>query len=379
MVLSTVVTIGIVILNIIYFFIKLLPTQNKITMISRQSNKPSYDFLLLEKEILNKNKNTKVVILCKELKNGYKSTIKDKIMYIFHMFKQMYHIATSKVVILDSYCIVISILKHKKRLKVIQMWHSMGTMKKFGYAILDKAEGSKEKLAKKMKMHCNYDYIFASSEAYKKDLAKGFNYTMDHILTYPLPRVDLLNDKKYQNEMKEKIYKKFPSLKKKKNIIYCPTFRKNEENLQKAIDKLVEATNLSKYNLIIKLHPLSKIKVDKPGILVEKNFSTFDILSVADFVISDYSCVIYEAAQLNIPLYFYSFDIEKYLNERGLALDYNKELPGVISKDAKEIIDAIENRKYDFPSLKKFVSKYVKQTNHATKDIVNFIFQIMED
>ena len=39
------------ILNIIYFFIKLFPTRNKIVMISRQTNVPSDDFRLIEKEI----------------------------------------------------------------------------------------------------------------------------------------------------------------------------------------------------------------------------------------------------------------------------------------------------------------------------------------
>ena len=34
----------------------------------------------------------------------------NKFKYFLHMFVQMYHIATSKVVILDSYCIVVSIL-----------------------------------------------------------------------------------------------------------------------------------------------------------------------------------------------------------------------------------------------------------------------------
>ena len=39
--------IGVFIFNIIYFFIKLFPVQNKIVFISRQANKPSIDFKLL--------------------------------------------------------------------------------------------------------------------------------------------------------------------------------------------------------------------------------------------------------------------------------------------------------------------------------------------
>ena len=116
--------------NFIYFFFKLLPTKNKITFISRQSNVPSVDMILIENKL---PKDIKVVKLCKMLESG----IVNKIKYLFHMIVQMYHIATSKIVVLDTYCILIGILKHKKSLKVIQMWHALGSFKKFGKSIID--------------------------------------------------------------------------------------------------------------------------------------------------------------------------------------------------------------------------------------------------
>ena len=371
--------IGILFLNIIYFFIKLLPTKNKITMISRQSDTKTIDFSLLEKEIYNRDKRYKVVILCHKLDGGIASTLKNKIKYFFHMFKQMYHIATSKVVILDSYCIVISILKHKRKLKIIQIWHSMGTMKKFGYSVLGLSEGSNVKLAHTMKMHKNYNYIFASGDAYRKHLSLGFNTDINKILVYPLPRYDLLKNNSIQNEYKNKIINQYPIIKNKKNILYCPTFRKKESNFEDAVNKLINCIDTRKYNLIIKLHPLSKIKIDikKKGIIIDKNFSTLEMLSISDYVISDYSCIIYEAAVKGIPLYFYNYDMDTYIDSRGLAIDYYNELPGKISSNPIEIVKAIENEKYDYLKLKKFSDKYVKPTKNATKDIVDFIFSII--
>lgn len=366
-------------MNVVYYLFKLFPTRNKITMISRQSNYETMDFKLIRKEINNRDSSTKVVVLCHMLDGGIKSTIKNKIKYFFHMFKQMYHIATSKVVVLDSYCMVVSILKHKKKLTIIQMWHSMGTMKKFGYSVLGLNEGSNKKIAYAMKMHKNYDYIFASSDAYKEHLANGFNYSTDNILTYPLPRYDLLKDKNYQKECRKKILNKYPILSKKKNIIYCPTFRKYETDFEKALKKLVECINFDKYNLILKLHPLSTLKLDynHTGLIIDNDFSTFDMLSIADYMISDYSCIIYEAAVKNIALYFYNFDYDIYLNNRGLAIDYYKELPGVISSDPKIIIDDIEKNDYDYLKLKKFSDKYIEPSKGATKSIVDFVFEKM--
>ena len=367
-----IIKIGRLLLNVLYWFIKLIPTQKKVTMISRQSNTPSMEFEAIRSKMHEKYPEVKVVMLCRTLDGGVASTIGNKIKYGFHMLTQMVHIASSAVVLLDSYCIAASILNHKKSLTVIQMWHSMGTMKKFGYAALDTEEGTKRELAVAMRMHHNYDYVFASAEAYKDHLAKGFHCEIEKILTMPLPRLDFLKDAEYAEKIRRKIYRVYPELQEKPTIVYCPTFRKDEEEFEKALAQLVSAVDQKKYNLVVKIHPLSKAKVDEQVIRATE-FSSFEMLFVADYVISDYSCIIYEAAVRNIPLYFYNFDMDLYTGNRGLAIDYENELPGVISGNAAEIVKAIEEGSYDMEELERFTRKYVHPTEHATEDIADFI------
>ncbi len=374
----------VIVANIAYVFFKIFPTQNKVTMISRQSDKETLDFTLLRKEfekenIEEKTKRIKVKTLCHKLEGGVNASFANKIKYGFHMLSQMYHISTSKVVILDSYCILISILKHKKSLKVIQMWHSMGTMKKFGYQILDQEEGSKKETARIMKMHKNYDYIFASSNAYAEQLAEGFDYGVDKVKIFSLPRVDVLTSKEYKEEIRKKITEKYPKIENKKNILYCPTFRKNEEKLKEEIYIMIKEINFEKYNLIIKLHPLSNISIDDNRVIFDKSFSSLDMLFMADYVISDFSCIIYEASILNIPLFFLAFDLDEYLNNRGLTIEYEKEVPGIVSKNAKEIIEAIEKEKYDINSVKEFRKKYITNIENCTKKIVEFVQGILNE
>lgn len=369
---------GTVCLNMVYAVLKLLPARRKITMLSRQSNIPSDEFRMIKKGINLRDKSVKVVFLCHTLDGGVNSAFADKIKYGFHMLSQMFHIATSKVVILDTYCIVVSILKHKKDLKVIQMWHSMGTMKKFGYTALDTKEGSRSELAYAMKMHNNYDYIFASADSYKEHLAKGFNCDIEKILTMPLPRLDLLNSEKYGRKVRERIFSEYPALREKPVILYCPTFRKEEEEFMAALKELTEAVDYKRYNFVVKLHPLSKAAVPEPALCID-GFTSFEMLFAADYVISDYSCIVYEAAVRGIPLYFYNFDMDLYTDGRGLALDYEKEIPGPASADAKEVIGAIESDKYDMEALKTFADKYVAPVKHATKDIVDFVFTLMDE
>lgn len=367
--------IAIVIMKIIYFFLKLLPIKNKITMISRQSNNITLDFKLIEEQIKKEDK-YKTVILCKKLEGKDKAKISSLLKYGLHMLTQMYHIATSKFVILDSYCICISVLKHKQTLKVIQIWHSVGTMKKFGYQILDLEEGSSSKLAKTLKMHRNYDIVLCGGKGYVNDLAEGFNCDKSIIKIIPLPRTDLLKDKNYITKTQEKIYKKYPKIKQKENILYVPTFRKDESNLEKIIDKMKEIIDYKKYNFIVKLHPLSKITINDKRIYTAKEFSAMEMLTIANHVITDYSCILYEAGLLEKALHFYCFDYEEYNQKRSLNIDYYKELPGTISKDFSDIYKSIESKEYDYKKLSKFIKNYLDSDGNSTKKIYELILEL---
>lgn len=368
--------IGVFLMNILYLLFKLFPTKNKITFISRQSDSINIDFKLIMDEINKEQPSVKVVALCKKIKTGLLSKIK----YIFHMFVQMYHVATSKVVVLDSYCIVVSCLKHKKILKVVQMWHAMGAFKKFGYSILDKDEGHSSKIASLMKMHNNYDYVFCSSNACILPFAEAFNISCDKVKVFPLPRVDLLKSDKYKKEKKSSLYSKYPILKGKKNILYAPTFRKNVDvSLQ--INELIKKVDYSKYNLILKLHPLVENSYsfdDKEGLIIDKGISTFDFSFVSDYIITDYSATIFELMLLEKPIYFWTFDLDEYVNERDFYLDYTKDIPGVKQSDINIILKDIDNCVFDIKKQKTFIDKYVYGGyNSNTYEISKFLLKLL--
>jgi len=361
------------VLNIIYSFFKLLKSQKKVVMISRQSNEVNDDFKLLGEELLKNG--VKVVYLCRTLDGGVNSTVFTKISYGFHLFTQMYHLATSEACVLDTYCLVVSILKHKKSLKIVQIWHTVGKLKKFGWQIIGKGEGSSETIASVMKMHENYDVIYYAGEDYKEVLMEGFKSTADKFRKFTLPRIDLLNDEEYIKNTRKAIFEKYPVLKEKTNVVYAPTFRKNEEQFQENFNKLLEAFNFDKYNLIIKLHPLTKTVLSDSRAIIDNDFSTFQMLTCADKLISDYSCVVYEAGIKNIPLYFYNYDMNNYETVRGLVIDYN-ELPGYKESDAKALVETLE-KPYDYAYLKAFIGRFVENTENCTKRMAEDILSLM--
>ena len=377
------------VMKIIYFFIKIFTKQkNKITMLSRQSNNINLDFKLLKEELeknfkqincldenigsddaknktINRNTNkdskneVEIKVLCKKIPK----TFFGKIQYCLYMIKCMYHVATSKVCIIDGYNIAISALKHKKNTEIIQIWHAMGAIKKFGYQVLDKEEGNNSTVARIMKMHANYTCITCTSEETRKIYAEAFNTSIDKIKVLGMPRIDYLLGKNGEIDGNvENLCKEYPKLKEKKNIVYVPTFRKGKPI---DISKIIKAIDKERYNLIIRLHPLDKTNIENEYI-INRKYNTSDLIKVADYVITDYSAVAFGAATLNKPLFFYLYDLDEYGSARGLNIDLKEEMKNSTKTNIEEIIEIIDNGTYNYEELKKFKEKYVQ-----TADIDN--------
>lgn len=356
--------------KIIYAFLKQLKTKNKVIFISRQTNNENLDFNLIIEELKKQDSDVEIVVLNKKIGK----TLKLKIKYVFHMYRQMYHIATSRVVILDGYCIAISNLKHKKDLKVIQIWHALGSLKKFGYSILDKNEGSDKKMAKHMNMHKNYTYVLTSSECSKKHFQEAFNVKEEQMKVIPLPRVDFLKSQECKEKTIEKFYDFYPQIDDtKQKILYVPTFRKKEKN---NYNDLINEIDYEKYNLIIKTHDDTElIYVSKNKFYSkETNFTGMELLHIADYVITDYSAIVFEAAVANKPVYFYNYDYKKYIKNRGFYIDYINEMPGLITSNIKKIIEEIEKEEFDYERLNEFKEKYIcSDFSNNTEMLVNLI------
>ena len=356
-------------LKFVYFFLKILPIKkNKILFISRQSNNPSIDFLMLEKEL--RKLNFKTILITKKIEKGFINHIQ----YYFNLYKQMYHLATSKLCIIDSYCIPVCILKHKKELIVIQIWHAMAAIKQFGYQTLTKSDGRDEKIAKLMKMHNNYDFILSGSLAMIEPFSKAFNAPADKFIINGLPRIDyLLKNKKI---LRNKIKNDYSKLKKKKNILYVPTFRRNSKI---KIDDLIKNIDYKKFNLIIKVHPSTKLVLKDKDIFTCSKYSSLELLSIADYVITDYSAISLEAASLDIPIFLYLYDYDEYVVNNGLNIDLFQEFGKYASKDIKNIINILNKEKYDINIVLKFKNKYLdKDFSNYTKKLVKFIVDKME-
>ena len=368
-------------LRIIYFFIKLFTFRKKrVFFISRQFDEIPMNYKILIDEL--EKDNISSVVICKKVPTGLNSMLRNEkksinIMseilkifdYYFNMYKQMHYIATSKVVITDGYNITVSLLNHKKGTKVIQLWHALAAIKKFGYQTIGYPDGLNPKVAKMLCMHKNYDYVISGSKAMNKYFAEAFNIDIKKVLDIGTPTIDFLL--KPNDDIVKKIYKEYPRLKKKINILYAPTFRSDGSN---NADELISNIDSDKYNLIISLHPKDIAKKDDKVICIDrKKYSTLDFIRVSDYVITDYSAVAIESCVLNKKVIFYVYDYDEYNKENGININLFKELPSTY-KDIKDLMNMLDNKKYNEQAFQKFIKKYVANINGgSTKKLIDLI------
>lgn len=366
------VTVFKAVLKIIYGFLKLFPVDNnKVLFCSRQSNSVPLDFKLLQEEIAGRSSDVKFVTICRNIGSG----AGDYIRFGLQLLKSMYHLATARVCIIDSYWPAVSLLNHKKSLTVIQIWHAIGKIKKSGHASVGAVSGRSTDSAKLLNMHENYDYIIAGAKVWNDYYCESFGVEEDVLLNYGLPRIDYLINTADAN--RERFFAENPQLKEKKIILYAPTFRRN---MEAKWDQIIDKVDYSKYALIIKNHPSQRIYGEKPqgDVHYFDDWKTMDLISVCDYVITDYSAIALEAAVLNKRTYYWAYDYKEYLENNGLNIDLNEAAPGHVFKDIDELMKSIDEGGYNDAVLDAYRRKYLPEDlGTSTEKITDLVIKSM--
>lgn len=338
----------------VYAAFKLLPTQRKVVMISREHATVPADFKDLRRAIHELDPSLRVVTLVRMVPPGFVG----KVRYAGHMLVQLYHVATSRVLIVDTYAIVASVLKHKEDLTVIQIWHALGAFKKFGLSILGKQEGRDARLATAMRMHQGYDLVLASSQACRSAYAEAFGVDIERVQVAPLPRVDRILDPQRAAHVRARFDAAHPEIADARVAVFAPTFRL-DGTITVDVVELTRALAAHGIHTIVKLHPLMQPPATQ-GVDFGTGFSTQDLLHVADIFITDYSSALFEAALLGIPTYFLAPDMDEYLASRDFYLDYRKDLPGPITTSVPDLADAIGRGLADAEVSRQFGATWVE-------------------
>ncbi len=284
-------------------------------------------------------------------------------------FKNLYTFAklysTSRVVIIDDFYELTSMVDKKNDVKLVQVWHACGAFKTFGFSRLGKPGGPKQTSTN----HRMYDRAIVSSKEIRRFYAEGFGIPIGNVVATGVPRTDMFFDEQVANEMKANFYRDYPEWENKKIVMFAPTFRGNGRltghypmekfDLKEVADALGE-----EYGIIVKMHPFVNNKVEIPKgyenriIDLSENSEINDLLFVTDILITDYSSVVFEASLLDIPMIFYAFDLSEYIATRDFYYEYEPFLPGKLTQTQGELVDAIKNEDFEIEKIEPFKHKF---------------------
>ena len=257
-------------------------------------------------------------------------------------------------------------LKPTEEQVYIQTWH--GTpLKKIGLDVpgndLDYAhEGEK------------FSYMVSPSKYCSEKLVSAFGLQgrEDIVLETGYPRNDALFT--FDQAKVNSILRELDVPRGKKIILYAPTFRDNKhsevsgyENASGLdFDKLKEQIG-DEYIILFRAHYFVAKNMDfekyKDFVIDVSDYEDVnDLYIISDMLITDYSSVFFDYANLKRPIIFYMYDYEDYkANARDFYLDQN-ELPGPITKTQDELVKAIEETRFFIPDAR--YSMFNQKFNH---------------
>lgn len=316
----------------------------------------------------------------KDNKNFY-----DLIKGIFSVFFiKNYHLATSKIIILDNVFLAFAYLKFKKKVKVVQLWHAAGVLKKFGI------DACKDKKLKDMirKANRQISNVIVNSSSFINIYANAFHISENKIIPLGIPRTDLFFNQLKMEEVRRCFFERYPFARNKKIILYAPTFRENELSYNVRENKTLNLDVKQLYNALypeyifaIRLHPRINRKIEIEYSDFALDVSKYDdinhLLIVSDLLITDYSSLIAEYSVLKRPIIFYPYDLKEYeTQERGFYYSYSDFVPGPIVSNEDELIKIIKEEQFDLKRVEQYMRSCFDHTDGmSTKRFVDYFLK----
>ena len=287
----------------------------------------------------------------------------------------------------------------KKNQIFVQCWH--GTpLKRLGCDLehFDNVLNTIDGIKKRYKIEASkFTYFISPSKFASEKFISAWNLKEigkeNIIVEEGYPRNDFLFN--YKEKDVQQIRKKLGiENDNRKIILYAPTYRSDQHQTglgyvyKEEIDfKKMEGKFGKEYLILFRPHYfiVNSFDFDKYKGFVYNVANIDDINElyiISDILITDYSSVFFDYANLKRPMIFFMYDLEHYKNEsNGFYIDLN-ELPGPIVETQEDLEKSIEDVDFNIGSSKKykeFNEKYnYLDDGNASKRVIEKVILEME-
>ncbi|WP_033171368.1 CDP-glycerol glycerophosphotransferase family protein [Selenomonas sp. ND2010] len=278
----------------------------------------------------------------------------------------------------------------------LQTWHASIAIKPIG---LERG-ASFSKIARMVTEHDSrmIDLFVTNSAWVEEHAALGMLYHGEMIRTGSA-RVDaLINDR---DNIRRKFREKYGLAKDTKIAMYAPTFRSGSQGTERdpamqnkmpdfrMLKEALEKRFGVNWVIVLRLHPqltarhISLGLTDKTGTIIDasREEDMCETLGAADFLLTDYSALAFDAAFMNLPVFLYVYDLKEYIKERG-QLSWNLEgLPFPYAENMDELCRRMNS--FELEGYKKALQKLwkiteLKEDGQASKQIVDIIEETLK-
>ena len=260
-----------------------------------------------------------------------------------------------------------TLIKRKGQI-YINTWHGGGAFKKAGYDIAKNSE--EERLVRIW--YGKIDYMIVSSQYLAEKFQEAFQLKKSEILRIGMPRSDIFFQK---NTLYKDIRKRYGISAETKIVLYAPTYRYTEYNLLSETEMVMVLDALKNHFggdwlFLVRTHCFDQKNhftyIPNQIICCNDYNDTQELLCGIDFMITDYSSLLWDFSILERPCFSYAPEPDKYANnERDFYIPYEK-WPYPKSQNVQQLICEIENydeEKYQ-DSVKKFIN-YLVSYDHG--------------
>jgi len=370
--------------NIFFTFFKRSQIQNKTVLIASFGDNINH----VRKQCLQDTNHELIILVTRSCKVNFSDSEREKVLKfetvnVIQLIKSIYHLATAEVIFVDNYFGFLAVTEFNSDVKVVQLWHAAGAVKKFG--LHDPTiKGRSARAHKRFRsVYQRFTHVVIGSDQMGDIFKQAFDLSESQLLKTGIPRTDFFFDQDRVQKAVESVTIKHPQIKGKKVILYAPTFRDSEigsAGLHLDLKLLYEAFHET-HVILLRLHPVVRrgfsLEEYSDFIIDTSNYPNMnELLTVADYLITDYSSIPFEFSLLNRPMIFYSYDLGDYIDERGFWVDYESNMPGPVVSSTDGIIKHILTNDFDLANVEHFSKLWnTYSTGQSSKLLIRNIYK----
>ncbi len=276
-----------------------------------------------------------------------------------------WYLATSRVFVVDDYFFPIYVIRPRRGTTIIQTWHACGAFKKVGYSVLDKTFGVDAALARRVRIHSNYDVCLVASQSAAPFYAEAFRQPLERFVSrLGIPRTDVFFGEERLARTRAAVRERYGLGGDRRVILYAPTFRGDSITDAHATDDLdlrrLRDVLGDDHVVLVRLHPFVRstttIGPELAGFAIDASDhpDINELMLVSDILVTDYSSAIYEFALLGRPMAFFAPDYEAYERERGFYFDYRTGVPGPVFETTDPLAQYLRAGVFDIERVHRF-------------------------